>query len=376
MRLWIDGDVFVWQRAGGISRIYERVLPRLERIDPGVDIRVALAGRPVVPPPEGNNILCTRVMQVPDTWRPWRFWSGVRPVLNARLRDAFWRRCRGDVFHSTYYTAPPVSFPSVCFVYDMVNELFPEMFEPAFIREMRQRKEAAVNAARLVLCISHSTRQDLTRIMNIPEEKCRVVHLAGFCSDEPEPEEDGTREPPCVRFLLYVGDYISPYKNFPFLLKALEGPDATAFADLDLWVVSTRKPTDAEVRQYDGILPGDRVRFVTDCGDARLRVLYRDCAAFVYPSLYEGFGITVLEALGQGAPVVCSDNPAFREVGGEAVHTFDPRSPESFRCALDRALREGRDDPHPARRRRHAASFSWDRTAAGFLDTFREACGA
>jgi len=88
--------------------------------------------------------------------------------------------------------------------------------------------------------------------------------------------------------------------------------------------------------------------------------------------LYEGFGIPVLEALGCGAPVVCSNTSSLPEVGGDAVCYFDPKSPEEFAAAMKQALADGRAPEKVAQRKLQAGKFSWDRTAEGFMDAIKQ----
>ncbi|MFC1452296.1 glycosyltransferase family 4 protein [Verrucomicrobiota bacterium] len=372
MRLLIDGDVFRWQRAGGISRVYAEVIPRMAALDPKLDLRVVLRGGPVSGRLGSIGASTVRIPQLPPGLKPWRLWRHVTPGLNARLAGAFWRRQKGDVFHSTYYTLPPVSCPSVCLVLDMIPELFPGLFGREFLDEMLERKRMAAQKAKLVICISLNTQRDLVRILGVPETKCRVVPLAGVSATPVEAAAEPRAKRP---FLLYVGDYLSPYKNFLFLLRCLQS-DRGDFADLPLDVVSRRRPTAGELETYRELLPAGRLRFDEECDDAALAGLYGSCSAFVYPSLYEGFGLPVLEALACGAPVVCADTPALRETGGDVVYFFDPESPSDFLRALGSALRDGRADEKVRERKAHARVFSWDKTAEGFLNTFREASGA
>lgn len=380
LNVMLDGSVFAWQKRGGISRIYAEMIPRVAELADDIALTLAIQGKPKSRMLEQVKIPRSSIPDVAATRRPWRFWSRAAPLMNVVLARRYWSRCRMDVFHPTYYTAPPIDAPSFCFVYDMLFELFPECFEHGLVRMMRQRKRRAIDRAKVVLCISESTRNDVIRLLGTPAEKCRVVHLAGStstaagCGAQPGELQasDGLRSRP---FLLYVGDWETPYKNFDFVLQALGSNDFAEFSDLDLVVVAPDKPEPAKIHSCHERMGAERLHFLHSCDDEELGGLYADCAAFVMPSFYEGFGLPVLEAMKQGAPVVCSDTSSLPEVGGEAAFYFDPRSPAQFADSLRRALAQGRDGPAVAGRQAQAAKFSWDRTAAEFCRAARETGG-
>ena len=367
MKFIVDGDVFGWQKTGGISRIYQEMLPLIGG-KPELDISIALDA----PLPDfiGSRINRSRILSLPMTWRPWRIWSHLSPSINKFLKDVFWRTRSADVFLSTYFTSPRISCPKICVVYDMIAEMFGHLFTPEWTEFQLERKKTAISRADMLICISRSTMTDLLRIYGVDRQICRVVYLAGFSSRDTNTvgmEFSKNRQ----GFLLYVGDYRSGYKNFGFMLKTVTG--SQSLGGYDLVVVSTSIPTKDEVRRFSDVSGGRCIRFENDCDDNKLKGLYSSCEVFIYPSLYEGFGIPVLEALGCGAPVICSNTSSLPEVGGDAVYYFDPRSENEFHTAMGKALGDGRRDDLVKKRKEQAAKFSWDRTAEGFLDVIKEA---
>jgi glycosyltransferase involved in cell wall biosynthesis len=272
---------------------------------------------------------------------------------------------------STYYTDPPVAARKICVVYDMIFELFPQCFEEDFWKMTLQRQREAIVSADKIICVSENTRKDIVRLWGVSENRCRTIYIGGATAQAAGEEGPVSHDKP---FLLYVGDFRCAYKNFEFVLAGL-GPEAgKTSAGLDLVVVSRVVPNEEEKTRFASLLSPERLRFVPDCSDGELRAYYRDCAAFIYPSLYEGFGLPVQEALCQGAPVVCSNAASLPEVGGDAVYYFDPTSAMQFRQALDQALAEGWNDSVVFRRKAQAALFSWDRTAKDYVAVFREVC--
>jgi len=372
--LLIDGEVFGWQRYGGISRIYSEVLPRMESLASDVDVRVLVQGPPQSEIDAGrlSSMICG-IPELPRSLKPWRFWRRAAPPVNRLLNGITWRVTSGDVFHPTYFTCPPVHAPSFCFVYDMTVERFPESFDSPYREQITARKRRTICAADVVLCISENTKRDVVQMLDVPEERCRVVYLAGFSPDDTSTPGRGTTESGRP-FFLYVGDYLTPYKNFAFLAQCLSSSGFREFDGFDLVVVSGQ-PLNKEARdQWGHLLSSGRVRMLTDCDDAELAELYRTCSAFIVSSLYEGFGIPVLEALGCGAPVVCANASSLPEVGGEEAYYFDPQSGADFKAALSRAVADGRGAAVVDARRKRASQFSWDHTAHEFVRAFRDVC--
>ena len=372
--LLIDGDIFGWQRRGGISRIYSEILPRVGALAPDIDVRVFIQGKTKSKTDvESLSAEIYNIPELPRSLKPWRFWRRVAPPVNRLMSDLTWRITSGDVFHPTYFTSPPVHAPSFCFVYDMTVERFPESFDSPYREQITERKRRTICAAEVVLCISENTKQDVVQILNVPEEKCRVVHLAGFSKKETATPVQGVSE--CGRpFFLYVGDYLTPYKNFAFLVQCLSSPEFHEFDGFDLVVVSGQ-PLNKEARdQWGHLLSSGRVRMLADCDDAGLEELYQTCSAFIVSSLYEGFGIPLLEALGCGASVICANASSLPEVGGKAAYYFDPQSPADFKATLSRAVSDGRGRAVVDARRERARQFSWDHTAQAFVRAFRDVC--
>jgi glycosyltransferase involved in cell wall biosynthesis len=130
--------------------------------------------------------------------------------------------------------------------------------------------------------------------------------------------------------------------------------------------------TDQERRRLVELRVADRVQVEPRVDDTALAVLYNRATLLVHPSGYEGFGLTVLEALACGCPVVASRIPATLEVAADCAIYFEPSDPLSLASALDRALTEGRQSPRASAGVRRAQSFSWDQTARTTLQLFRE----
>ncbi|MGQ9661180.1 MAG: glycosyltransferase family 4 protein [Kiritimatiellia bacterium] len=371
-RLVLDDEVFRWNPNRGIPRLYREILQRLPRVAPDIELVICLQGSGSVHLPAIEGVTRVEIPSLPPGLRPWRFWSSVAPRVNALLRSIYWRRMaeKTDVYHATHYRLTRSWSPSFSLVHDMIPELFPDAFPGAEAGRIAVLKRKAVKRALLVLCDSKNTRGDLVRMLGVPEKKCRVLFAAGFPPERVAAYER-VQQPPLKPFLLYVGGYRTRYKNFGFILDALSSSDVATLSRYSLVVAGPEMPSaaeEAELRHRSAV----EIRFMNNPDDGQLIGLYLTCAAFVMPSLYEGFGLPVLEALACGAPVICSRVASLPEVGGDAVYYFDPRSPQQFCEALSKALADGRSPELVARRKERAMRFSWEKTAEGFAAAVRE----
>ena len=354
MRVAFDPQMFMLQEYGGITRYYCS-LARALAAQPDMTVRIVAplhvnSHLAALPPGFGGGC---RVPRLPRTGRLLRLTGRLlsRPAL---------RRFHPDLVHETYYSpdayAPPGA-KRVVTVVDMIHELFPETF--AKNDPTSAWKRLATQRADHVLCISESTRRDLLERIDLPAEKVSVVHL-GF--DLPE-IGTATAAAPSRPYLLHVGQR-GGYKNFTGLLRAFAG-SARLKRDCDLLCFGGGAFTREERALIGSLGFADGQISQRGGDDAALAAAYRAAAAFVYPSLYEGFGIPLLEAMSQGCPVICGNTGSFPEVAGDAAEYFDPRDADSLHAALERLLES------PARRdelirhgRARAAQFSWARCAA------------
>ncbi len=373
MKLLIDGSIFRWQARGGISALYRRLLPLIPALAPDLEIDLVVQGQLQAQELEVLKAFMRRAPALPADLRPWRFWRHWRRTCDAVAWRWDMRRAVADVYHPAFYRMSNRSWPSFCFAYDMTVERYPESFPAAFVRQMRILKKETFQRCAQVLCISENTRRDVVELLGVDAAKCRVVYLgptlatADAISELPE-----TTKP----FFLFVGDFPAAYKNFDFMLRALASAKLGDYKDFQLLVVSHKIPTAAQLARYHAVIAPERLRFIGDCSDAALTGLYTACAALLYPSRYEGFGLPVLDALCAGAPVACARTSSLPEVGGDVACYFSPDSESEFAAAVRMAVQEGRQSAHVERRQAWAKQFSWQKTAAAFVRAAHETAGA
>lgn len=290
----------------------------------------------------------------------------VIAAVNAVASPVLQRLHRPDIVHQTYFSArrPSGSAKVVLTVYDMIHEKFADRF-PAVDRTA-EYKRLAVERADHILCISESTQRDLLAIHPSAAGRTSVT-LLGF--DPVVGFGDLSTAPHDRPYLLFVGQR-GGYKNFTNLLFAYSASRSLTDA-FDLVAVGGGAFSAAELQAIVAQRVGGRVHQV-DADDTALQNWYRGAAVFVYPSLYEGFGIPPLEAMAAGAAVVAIDVSSIPEVCGDAALYASDGSPEALREAIEAVT----GSPETANRLRAAGTarldlFSWERCAASTASIYR-----
>jgi glycosyltransferase involved in cell wall biosynthesis len=298
-------------------------------------------------------------------YKPWRL-----AVLFSQITRSGWDRMlpRPAVFHATEHLLMPLrNIPTVLTVHDLIFKLFPQHHKQLNYWYLNAAMPLFVRRADHVIAISETTKRDLMREYGTPAGKISVVYEAAAPRFTPSPAEQiaavRARYGLPDRYLLTVGT-IEPRKNLPRVVEALAAlrRDDPALRLVVVgargWLVESFDKAIEEFEQQEAvILPG----FVPD---EDLPSLYAGATATVQASLYEGFGLPVLEAMACGSPVACSATSSLGEIAGEAALTFDPADVEAIIAVLRRLLAEPelRDDLCQ-RGLARAAEFSWERTA-------------
>jgi len=302
----------------------------------------------------------------------WRLVSGRDPLWQVPAARAAGRECDVFLATTTYLMVALLRIPSLAVVFDLVP-FHNDLGAPAGSLAERGTLRLAVRRARALLSISEATRDELVERFPAAAAKTRVTALAADerfneDADPGERERLGLERP----FVLALGT-IEPRKNLERLIQAyIALPDELrsryelCLAGATGW--KTGPVLDLAEKHKDSVR---RLGYVDD---ADLPALYRSAELFVYPSLAEGFGLPVLEALGCGTAVITSSVSSLPEVGGDAARYVNPRDVNDIRAALEELLADdSKRAEFAARGREQAAKFSWRRTAEETLAAIERA---
>lgn len=371
MKIAYDSQIFCAQTYGGVSRYFCEIASRLAKV-PGVDVSITA-------PMYINAYLEHLPAGVVSGFRAPNFDRFKSDSLRLMLRgagiligDLMLRAMSPDVVHETYfspYCLGPRRARRVLTTYDMIHEKFASSF-PHADKTARYKAQAAKRADH-VICISESTRRDAIEILGLSPDKTSVIYLGFDLMSTAGVSFSSELLPTGKPYLLYVGNR-GGYKNFTRLLEAYgSSPQLKAEFQLICFGGGAFLPNELEMIQALG-LDGGNVKQRSG-NDQLLAKLYEGASAFVFPSLYEGFGIPPLEAMSYDCPVVCSNTSSIPEVVGDAGEYFDPADMESMRSAIERVVGV---DTHSGmlieKGRTRLKSFSWDRCAAETLEIYKK----
>ncbi len=268
--------------------------------------------------------------------------------------------------------------PGVVTIHDLAFEAWPEDFAPATRIKFRLMTRLAARSAQRIICPSHFTAHDVCRRYGIDPAKLRVIAQAPALRRRPEPDR-GVDVPPAParpsphagedRYLLAIGD-LRRKKNLGALVAAFTALRQRAGIPHRLVLAGVDTGEGPRLRRLAG---GEPVQLTGYLDDARLDALLAGAELLVHPSLYEGFGLVLLEAMSRGTPVLAARATALPETGGDAAEYFDPAVPDDLERRLGALIADPQRRAELARRGLvRAAGFSWSETARRTADVYRE----
>ncbi|GEP88377.1 Glycosyltransferase involved in cell wall bisynthesis [Chitinophaga terrae (ex Kim and Jung 2007)] len=288
-----------------------------------------------------------------------------------------------DIFHGLSHELPfgihTTRVRSVVTMHDLIFERYPQQYNPIDVLTYRRKARYACKYADLVVAISQQTKDDLVTYYQVPEEKIRVVYQSCdpiFETLRPTGEIAAFRQRYQLpgQYFLYVGSLIER-KNLLGIVTAMN--ELKGRLDVPLVVLGSGKKYKEKVKQYlSAHQLTDRVIFLNEHSrleNEELPLLYQGAAALLYPSLFEGFGIPILEALWSGTPVITSTGSCFSETAGDAALYVDPLQPSSIAQAMQQII----NFPDLAADLRkkgilHAQRFTPSKCAAAMMQVYRE----
>jgi glycosyltransferase involved in cell wall biosynthesis len=282
---------------------------------------------------------------------------------------------RVDVLHATY-APPPWNPKKLLFtMHGLVNFLHPESFDRAVLRRLNALMKIGLRSAKKIICVSEHVRSQVHELMDVPLERMMVAyhgvshHFRPICRDKAS-EYLKTRFQINDPFILYVGK-IQQVKNISRLIHAYGQFRDQSGSRLQLVIAGPTVCPESGIEQITELGLESCVRVIDYVAPSELPMLYSMARMFVFPSLFESFGLPVVEAMACGTPVVTSNSSCLPEIAGDAAILVDPTDATSIADGI------GRVDASPslqqslrARGFRRAAAFTWDACARRTLDAY------
>ena len=371
MRIAFDGTTLRPGRTG-VGYYSEHLLHHLVRDGEGHEV-VVVSNRPV----ETTEPLPPGVQVATSSWRT------PRMVWMQTLAPRLLRRLDPDVVHFTNGMVPVSSpVPTVVTIHDMSLTLYPRYHPPRRVLLNRPFVDLAARRADAIITVSESAKHDICRLYGLPSGRVHVVHEAAAPSFRPIVDPDVLRRVTeryglADRFILSVGT-IEPRKNLPVLIDAFARLRAHGDLPHQLVCAGPYGWLSGDIgERVERLNMSSSVRFTGYVPFGDLPALYSLAEMFVFPSIYEGFGLPVVEAMASGTPVITSHVPALAEVAGGAVQYVDRLDADALGDAMVTLARDrSRRDELRALGLARAHTFSWERAARETLAVYQLAAGA
>ncbi|AJI47693.1 glycosyltransferase family 4 protein [Francisella philomiragia] len=357
MKILYDHQIFTEQKYGGISRyFYELIREFHQQKNIDFDVSLFLSNNYYISDKEYADY----INFLPNTkfkgkWRIYNTFNKIK-TINLLKKNEF------DVFHPTYYDPYFLKYignkPYVLTIHDMIHEKFSDMF--SLNDTVRRNKKLLVEKAIKIIAISENTKKDLIDLLKVDENKIEVIYHGNSLAFNKDISESSNMYIP-EKYILFVGER-RIYKNFDFFIESVT-PILTKNKDLFIVCAGGLEFNKKDLEKFSqaGIL-NQIIQYNID--DNSLAYLYNNALMFIFPSLYEGFGIPILEAFACDCPVLCSNTSSLPEVAGDAALYFDPYSMESIKNTVEYALsnKKVREDLIVKGQDR-LKKFNWNKTA-------------
>ncbi len=355
MKILYDYQIFTSQKYGGISRYFYELV-NCFRESRGIQTDVSLV--------VSNNYYLSDKKNIKHiNFFPNKNFIGqseFMSVVNKQKSIVQLKKQEFDLFHPTYYNAYFLNFiktkPFVVTVYDMIHEKFSDMF--SVHDNTSKNKKLLCEKASKIIAISKSTKKDLVEILKINPSKIEVVYLGNSLMVDNNAKLN-IKMP--SKYILFVGSR-GGYKNFIKFIKSI----AKILIEenrLSVICIGGGKFSDNEMLLLNKLKINGRI-FQYDLNDNSLALFYKNAELFVFPSLYEGFGIPILEAFACECPVVCSNTSSLPEIATDGAEYFDPYDKNSIYTAVKTVLNNKKKKKTLIKNGSNRLKcFSWKKTA-------------
>lgn len=363
MRIVFDHQKFTEQQYGGITRYLTCLAFELNKLNQDIKIVAPLYINKYLLNLPKNIVVGSHV----------RFTNSylvkTLGLTNNLLSSLLLKRYTPDIIHESYYSDSPMiksTCPRVITVHDMIHERFENEFQNDNTIALKKK---SLSRADHIIAISNNTKKDLIEFYNIDKNKITTIYHGPTSNFNEIKSVNKKMSPYKTPYLLYVG-HRSGYKNFNSLIKAIGLSDKIK-KSINVVAFGGAPFDKEEVKFIKSVgLKSNQVTHVSG-DDSTLKNLYQSAEAFVYPSLYEGFGMPPLEAMANGCPVVSSNTSSMPEVIGDAAEYFNPESVEELLSAIENVLSSNRKEELVNLGFKRVKMFSWKKCAKETLSVYQ-----
>lgn len=365
MIIFYDHQIFTFQRYGGISRYFYELINLLKNNeDTVIETPFILSNNYYI---SNNKKNIRHINFLPH--QEFRGKNRLMSIFNKRSSIINFKKQKFDIFHPTYYDPYFLKYignkPFILTVHDMIHEKFSEMFDRSDKTSIQ--KKILIQKANKIIAISNNTKKDLMEILNVDESKIEVIYLGN--SMFPKNNLILNIDIP-QNYILFVGSR-SGYKNFDRFIRAVF---PLLHKDKNLYVVCAGGGK-FQKKEYEFLKQLNILKQVIqfDVNDDILAYLYKNALVFVFPSLYEGFGIPVLEAFTCKCPLVCSNTSSLPEIADGGAVYFDPYDEDSITNAIVNVLENKNIRNNIIKNgTKRLKNFSWRKTATKTKELYQE----
>lgn len=369
MKIVFDGLIYYLQKQGGISRYFDELIENFSRRE---DCEViVLLRKNKIGKIFNKRVKIEIINSTINSDNKIRKYISVfrdkRAVNNFLKHNDF----SGSVFHYSYYSFyKNLKVKSVLTVHDLVHEKFPNFFNGLLNKIYLINKRKSIEKADTLIAISEQTKKDLINMYGIDENRIKVVYhgLSDKFMPLPEGNKSAFRETCCLTkpYFMFVGNR-SLYKNFKFLLETFsKWPNNNAY---DLYCIGGKPFDDSENFILNNLGLKDKIRSFIDVSEGELINFYNSSQGLISPSLYEGFGFPILEAMACGTPVLASDIEVFHEIGKDGPIYFNPEDSQSLINVLNSSLLVNENQIN--RGIEIAKKYRWENTIQNTLEVYK-----
>ena len=376
MKILFDSQIFDLQKYGGISRYFSELLKSFDEIE---DIEYVLAVR------NTNNLYLSNTntsLKIDFEKKDISIDTILQKILHRSFhtlnrksnKNLGKKEIKGknfDIFHPTYYSTYLLKYlknkPFVLTVHDMIHEIYPKTFSLRAIPMIYCKRKLIMKADKII-AVSENTKKDILHFYNIPEEKINVIYHGNSMHPIQKELENAPSIP--SKYILFVGSR-NNYKNFIFFINSIN-PLLTRDTDLCIIVAGGCRFSKYEMNTFKKLGMEKRV-IQYSVNDDVLAYLYRNAICFVFPTLYEGFGIPILEAFACSCPAVISNTSSLPEIGGDAVVYFNPTDSKNMMESIEKVLvNNDLRNEMISKGLEQLKKFSWGKTARETFDLYKE----